>query len=90
MVAKLTDIARVRREIYGISPVPIDPENMPDSIPIEIIQAPTIAQIAVFLRAHLGTSADLLMLSNIPIRYDESNQLVFVAPDYYIYLLAWM
>ncbi len=74
----------ITREIYGISPVPIDPDDMPDRIPIEMIQGPTIDQVAMFLRNHLGPVANLLMLSNIPIRYDTENHRIFVAPDYFI------
>ena len=81
MVTKSIDVTR---EIYGISPVPIDPDDMPDRIPIEMIQGPTIDQIAMFLRNHLGPLANLLMLSNIPIRYDTENHRIFVAPDYFI------
>lgn len=81
MVTKSIDVTR---EIYGISPVPIDPDDMPDRIPIEMIQGPTIDQIAMFLRNHLGPIANLLMLSNIPIRYDTENHRIFVAPDYFI------
>ncbi len=81
MVTKSIDVTR---EIYGISPVPIDPDDMPDRIPIEMIQVPTIDQIAMFLRNHLGPLANLLMLSNIPIRYDTENHRIFVAPDYFI------
>ena len=81
MVTKSIDVTR---EIYGISPVPIDPDDMPDRIPIEMVQGPTIDQIAMFLRNHLGPLANLLMLSNIPIRYDTENHRIFVAPDYFI------
>ena len=81
MVTKSIDVTR---EIYGISPVPIDPDDMPDRIPIEMIQGPTIDQIAMFLRNHLGPVANLLMLSNIPICYDTTNHRIFVAPDYFI------
>ena len=81
IVTKLTDI---KREIYGISPVPIDPDDMPDRIPIEMIQGPTIDQTAMFLRNHLGPVANLLMLSNIPIRYDTENHRILVASDYFI------
>ena len=81
MVTKSIDVTK---EIYGISPVPIDPDDMPDRIPIEMIQGPTIDQIAMFLRNHLGPIASLLMRSNIPIRYDTENHRIFVAPDYFI------
>ena len=81
MVTKSIDVTR---EIYGISPVPIDPDDMPDRIPIEMIQGPTIDQIAMFIRNHLGPIANLLTLSNIPIRYDTENHRIFVAPDYFI------
>ena len=81
MVTKSIDVTR---EIYGISPVPIDPDDMPDRIPIEMIQGPTIDQIAIFLKNHLGPIANLLMLSNIPIRYDTENRRIFVAPDYFL------
>ncbi|MCY4653961.1 MAG: Uma2 family endonuclease [Dehalococcoidia bacterium] len=74
--------------IYGIAPVPIDPDDMPDRIPIELIQAPTIEQLPFFLNIYLeGLGEDvaaLLMLSNIPIRYDPLNRRLFVAPDIYI------
>ena len=81
MVTKSIDVTR---EIYGISPVPIDPDDMPDRIPIEMIQAPTIEQVAIFLKNHLGAVENLLTLSNIPIRYDTTNHRIFVAPDYFI------
>ncbi len=81
MVTKFIDVTR---EIYGISPVPIDPDDMPDRIPIEMIQGPTIGQMAIFLKNHLGPVANLLTLSNIPIRYDPTNHRIFVAPDYFI------
>ena len=84
MVTKFTTTTE---EIYGIAPVPIDPDNMPDRIPIEMLQAPTIEQIAEFLKdleAHLGDIVSLFMISNIPIRYDPANQRLFVAPDWYI------
>ncbi len=75
-------------EIYGIAPVPIDPDDMPDRIPIEMIQAPTIEQLPYFLNIYLeGLGKDIaamLMLSNIPIRYDPVNRRLFVAPDIYI------
>ena len=74
--------------IYGIAPVPIDPDDMPDRIPVELIQAPTIEQLPFFLNIYLeGLGEDvaaLLMLSNIPIRYDPLNRRLFVAPDIYI------
>ncbi len=84
MIAKIT---APTEEIYGIAPVPIDPDNMPDRIPIEMLQAPTIEQIAEFLKdleAHLGDIASLFMISNIPIRYNPENHRLFVAPDWYI------
>ena len=84
MVTKFTTTTE---EIYGIAPVPIDPDNMPDRIPIEMLQAPTIEQISEFLKdleAHLGDIVSLFMISNIPIRYDPANQRLFVAPDWYI------
>ncbi len=75
-------------EIYGIAPVPIDPDDVPDRIPIEMIQAPTIEQLPYFLNIYLeGLGKDIaamLMLSNIPIRYDPVNRRLFVAPDIYI------
>ncbi len=84
MVARIT---APTEEIYGIAPVPIDPDDMPDRIPIEMLQAPTIEQIAEFLKdleAHLGDVESLFMISNIPIRYNPENHRLFVAPDWYI------
>ena len=83
----VTHLTTPTEEIYGIAPVPIDPDNMPDRIPIEMLQAPTIEQISEFLKdleAHLGDIVSLFMISNIPIRYDPANQRLFVAPDWYI------
>ena len=77
-----------REEIYGIAPVPIDPDDLPDRIPIEMIQGPTIEQLPYFLNLYLeGLGEDIsamLMLSNIPIRYNPLNRRLFIAPDIYI------
>ena len=84
MVAKPVD---QKEMIYGIAPVPIDPDDMPDRIPIEMMQSSTIQHIMEYLKdleAHLGDVVSLLMLSNLPIRYDPENKRVFVAPDWYV------
>lgn len=85
MVTRTTDTKEL---IYGIAPVPIDPDDLPDRIPTEMIQHPTIEQLPFFLNLHLEALGEdisaLLMLSNIAIRYDSSNHRLFVAPDIYI------
>ena len=85
MVAKV--VAPEKEYIYGIAPVPIDPDDVPDRIPIEMMQSPTIQHIMEYLKdleAHLGDLVSLLMLTNIPIRYDPENERLFVAPDWYV------
>ncbi len=84
MVTKLTDKIP---EYYDEGSLPWPYDELPERIPIEMIQAPTIEQIPQFLREleeHLGDIASLFMISNIPIRYDPSNRRVFIAPDWYI------
>ena len=74
--------------IYGIAPVPIDPDDLPDRIPIEMRQHPTIEQLPFFLNLYLEALGEdisaMIMLSNIPIRYDPLNHRLFIAPDIYI------
>ena len=85
MVTRTTDTKEL---IYGIAPVPIDPDDLPDQIPIEMRQHPTIEQLPFFLNIYLEALGEdisaLLMLSNIPIRYDPLNHRLFIAPDIYI------
>lgn len=83
-----TKVTTAKEEIYGISPVPIDPDDLPDRIPIEMRQLSTIEQLTYFLKLHLGVVVEdvsvMIQLSNIPIRYDPLNRRLFVAPDIYI------
>ena len=85
MITRTTDTKEL---IYGIAPVPIDPDDLPDRIPTEMRQHPTIEQLPFFLNTYLEALGEdisaLLMLSNIPIRYDPLNHRLFVAPDIYI------
>ena len=84
----VTRTTATKELIYGIAPVPIDPDDLPDRIPIEMIQHPTIEQLPFFLNLYLEALGEdisaLLMLSNIAIRYDPSNRRLFIAPDLYI------
>ena len=81
MVTNLTDTTR---EIHGISPVPIDPDNLPDRIPHEMLQSPTIKQTTAILEYYIDTLDFVFLDINIPIRYDPANRRLFAAPDIYI------
>ena len=84
----VTKITAGKEYIYGIAPVPIDPDDLPDRIPIDMKQLSTIEKLTHYLQLYLDElGADIsriLLLSSISIRYDPLNRRLFVAPDIYI------
>ena len=65
----------------GCLPWPWPEDEVPERIPIEMMQSPTIRRILMILRHRLGPNSGLFMDSNIPVRFNPNNRRVFIAPD---------
>ena len=63
----------------GFLPWPYD--EVPDRMPISMMQSPPINQILHILYYYFETSLTVLVDTNIPIRFNPENHRVFIAPD---------
>ena len=80
MVAKTTDKIP---EYYdeGFLPWPWPEDEVPERIPIEMMQAPAIRYLWMLLSEYYGLGLTMFSDTNIPIRFDPANRRVFIAPD---------
>ncbi len=65
----------------GFLPWPWPEDEVPERMPIEMMQSPTIKQILMILLFHLEPSLRLFVDTNTPIRFNPNNRRVFIAPD---------
>ena len=80
MVVRTTDTIP---EYYdeGCLPWPWPEDEVPERIPVTMMQSPTIRRILMILLHYLGPSATLFIDSNTPVRFNPNNRRVFIAPD---------
>lgn len=65
----------------GFLPWPWPEDEVPERIPIEMMQAPAIRYLWMLLSEYYGLGPTMFSDTNIPIRFDPSNRRVFIAPD---------
>ena len=79
MVAKFT--TDTIPEFYDEGCLPWPEDEVPDRIPIEMMQSPTIRQTIFILYHYFGSIPTLFIDSNTPLRFNPNNRRVFIAPD---------
>lgn len=65
----------------GFLPWPWPEDEVPERIPIEMMQASAIKYLWMLLSEYYGLGLTMFSDTNIPIRFDPGNRRVFIAPD---------
>ena len=80
MVTKFTIDSIPEYYDEGWLPWPWPEDEVPERLPIEMMQSSPIRQILEILNYYLGTDS-VFVDTNIPIRFNPNNRRVFIAPD---------
>lgn len=65
----------------GCLPWPWPEDEVPERIPIEMMQSPAITYLRMLLIEYYGLGLTMFSDTNIPIRFNPGNRRVFIAPD---------
>ena len=65
----------------GCLPWPWPEDEVPERIPIEMMQSPAIKYLWLLLSEYYGLGLTMFSDTNIPIRFNPGNRRVFIAPD---------